>query len=165
MLNQLQSCIVWSQRSNSFSVHTDCPQRDERCGWTGDINLFMETEIFNHDVASFYTKIVRDIAQGQTEAGGFQDLAPFVEPDWKFAQTVPFIKAVVDKARAANPGQFGADFEFGWGDWKETAPGWGDAGVLMPWMMYATTETRGSSISTSMRSNAGSSTFAQPIPT
>ncbi len=80
MVNQLQSNIVWGQRGNFVSVPTDCPQRDERLGWMGDAQIFVRTATFNRDVASFYTKWMRDVSDGQTDAGAFSDVAP--NPDW-----------------------------------------------------------------------------------
>ncbi len=56
---------------------TDCPQRDERLGWTGDAQVFCRTAAFNMDVAGFFTKWLRDLAADQNEAGS----VPFVVPD------------------------------------------------------------------------------------
>src|SRR5699024_7721820 len=56
MLNQLQSNIEWGQRSNFLSVPTDTPARDERLGWTGDVNVFAPTSTFNMDVSRFLGK-------------------------------------------------------------------------------------------------------------
>lgn len=76
LVNQLQSNIQWGQLGNFVSVPTDCPQRDERLGWMGDAQIFARTATFNADVASFYSKYVRDIADGQTDAGAFADVSP-----------------------------------------------------------------------------------------
>ncbi|WP_067433295.1 glycoside hydrolase family 78 protein [Nocardioides jensenii] len=79
MLNQLQSNITWSQRGNFLSVPTDCPQRDERMGWTGDINVFAPTAAFNMDVSTFLgDKWLRDLRDAQRSDGAFTDVAPFV---------------------------------------------------------------------------------------
>lgn len=59
-VNQLYRNIVWTQRNNMFSVLHDCPSRDERTGATGDIQIFAQSAIFNLDMASFFTKFVRD---------------------------------------------------------------------------------------------------------
>ena len=56
MINQLQHNIVWGQKGNFVDVPTDCPQRDERLGWTGDAQVFIRTACFNRDVAGFFTK-------------------------------------------------------------------------------------------------------------
>jgi len=77
LLNQLQSNIDWGQRGNFVSVPTDCPQRDERLGWMGDANIFVETACMNRDVAAFFTKWVRDVNDGQHK-GSYRDVAPTV---------------------------------------------------------------------------------------
>ncbi|NYI78534.1 glycoside hydrolase family 78 protein [Nocardioides panzhihuensis] len=79
MLDQLQSNIVWSQRGNFLSVPTDCPQRDERMGWTGDINVFAPTAAFNMDVSTFLgDKWLQDLRDAQRDDGAFTDVAPYV---------------------------------------------------------------------------------------
>jgi len=78
MLNQLQSNIVWGQRGNFLTVPTDCPQRDERLGWTGDAQIFARTAAFNMDVAGFFTKWLVDLEDAQRPDGAFTDVAPFV---------------------------------------------------------------------------------------
>ena len=98
-LNQLQSNIRWGQRSNFLSVPTDCPQRDERGGWTGDTQIFARTAAFNADVSNFYTKWLRDLNDAQRTTGSYTDIAPYVS------------EAI-------------------------GSPGWGDAGVVVPWQMY-----------------------------
>ncbi len=76
LLNQLWKNIVWTQRDNMHSVPTDCPQRDERLGWMGDILVFAQTAIFNFDMAAFFTKWVVDIRDAQADDGRFPDFAP-----------------------------------------------------------------------------------------
>jgi alpha-L-rhamnosidase len=76
LVNQLQSNIRWGQRGNFLEVPTDCPQRDERLGWTGDAQVFIPTAAFNYDVASFFRKWTRDLADGQHPTGAFPDTAP-----------------------------------------------------------------------------------------
>ena len=61
-VNQLQSNITWGQRGNFLDIPTDCPQRDERLGWTGDAQVFSWTAAFNRNTALFYTKWMRDVA-------------------------------------------------------------------------------------------------------
>ncbi len=75
-INQLQSNIQWGQRGNYVSVPTDCPQRDERLGWMGDAEVFIRTATYNADVASFFTKWLVDVDDGQTAAGSFSDVSP-----------------------------------------------------------------------------------------
>jgi len=76
MLNKLYSNIVWGQRSNYLEVPTDCPQRDERLGWTGDTQVFIRSGCYNQDVASFFTKWVIDLMDTQNSAGTFGQQAP-----------------------------------------------------------------------------------------
>ncbi|OAS19081.1 alpha-L-rhamnosidase [Paenibacillus oryzisoli] len=76
LLNQLQRNIVWGQRGNFLDVPTDCPQRDERLGWTGDAQVFIRTAAFNYDVALFFSKWLRDLKADQHLDGG----VPFVIP-------------------------------------------------------------------------------------
>ncbi len=75
-INQLQSNIQWGQRGNYISVPTDCPQRDERLGWMGDAEVFIRTATYNADVASFFTKWLVDVDDGQSAEGSFSDVSP-----------------------------------------------------------------------------------------
>ena len=77
LLNRLQQNIVWGQRSNFLDVPTDCPQRDERLGWTGDAQVFAPTAAFNLDVAGFFSKWLGDVAADQDKSGAL----PWVIPD------------------------------------------------------------------------------------
>ena len=99
-VNQLWSNILWGQRGNFLSVPTDCPQRDERLGWTGDAEVFWRTASYNQNLAAFSHKFTADLRDAQTTAGAFTDYAP-----------------------SATTGQ-------------EGAPGWGDAGIIIPWTAY-----------------------------
>ena len=65
LVNQLQHNIIWGQKGNFLDVPTDCPQRDERLGWTGDAQAFSPTAAFNMDVAAFFTKWLKDVAADQ----------------------------------------------------------------------------------------------------
>lgn len=78
MLNQLQHNIQWGQKGNFVDVPTDCPQRDERLGWTGDAQVFVRTACYNMNVASFFTKWVKDIKADQTAKGGVPHVVPQV---------------------------------------------------------------------------------------
>ncbi|MGC8781143.1 MAG: family 78 glycoside hydrolase catalytic domain [Anaerolineae bacterium] len=78
LVNQLQHNIQWGQKGNYLEVPTDCPQRDERLGWTGDAQVFIRTGIFNRDVAAFFTKWQRDLADAQSPEGAFPMVAPSV---------------------------------------------------------------------------------------
>lgn len=77
LLNQLQSNIVWGQKSNFLEVPTDCPQRDERLGWTGDAQVFIRTACFNMNVREFFHKWMRDARDAQHLDGA----VPMVIPD------------------------------------------------------------------------------------
>jgi alpha-L-rhamnosidase len=76
-VNQLFSNIVWTQRSNFVELPTDCPQRDERLGWTGDAQAYVRTATYNADVAAFFTKWLDDLDEAQRENGAFPDYAPY----------------------------------------------------------------------------------------
>ena len=83
LLNQLEHNIIWGQKGNFLDVPTDCPQRDERLGWTGDAQVFAPTASFNHDTAAFYTKWLKDVALDQEDDGA----VPFVIPNVLSHQT------------------------------------------------------------------------------
>ncbi len=78
MINQLQHNIQWGQKGNFVDVPTDCPQRDERLGWTGDAQAFARTASFNADVAAFYTKWLKDMAADQKASGAIPHVIPNV---------------------------------------------------------------------------------------
>ncbi|MDR2042152.1 MAG: family 78 glycoside hydrolase catalytic domain [Tannerella sp.] len=101
-VNKLWENIRQTQWGNLISVPTDCPQRDEREGWTGDAQVFSQTAIYNLDMAGFYTKWMRDIRDDQLPDGRLPDVSP-------------------------NDGQWRSFYN---------APGWADAGVIIPWRMY-----------------------------
>jgi alpha-L-rhamnosidase len=77
MINQLQHNIQWGQKGNFVDIPTDCPQRDERLGWTGDAQVFSRTAAFNMDVAGFFTKWIKDVKADQLANGS----VPFVVPN------------------------------------------------------------------------------------
>lgn len=76
LINQLQHNIVWGQKGNFVDVPTDCPQRDERLGWTGDAQVFIRTAAFNMNVAGFFTKWMRDLEDAQFSDGAYPAVAP-----------------------------------------------------------------------------------------
>jgi alpha-L-rhamnosidase len=78
LLNQLQHNIQWGQKGNFVDVPTDCPQRDERLGWTGDAQAFSRTAAFNFNVAAFFTKWLKDVALDQRPEGEVPDVIPDV---------------------------------------------------------------------------------------
>jgi len=77
MLNQLQHNIQWGQKGNFLDIPTDCPQRDERLGWTGDAQVFFRTAAYNMDVHNFFSKWMKDLAADQLDNGS----VPFVIPN------------------------------------------------------------------------------------
>jgi len=107
-LNRLVENISWSLRGNFVDVPTDCPQRDERLGWTGDAQVFAPTACFLTNAAPFFTKWLKDIAAEQREDGS----VPWVVPN------------VVEKGGGT-----------GWSDgFGSTA--WADVAVTLPWELY-----------------------------
>ena len=112
MVNRLYSNITWGQRGNFLSVPTDCPQRDERLGWTGDAQIFARTAAYNRDVSRFFTKYMQDVADAQQPSGAFPDVAP--DAGW-----------IRHKLRDIPTGWFAPD-----------NAGWGDAGIVIPWTLY-----------------------------
>jgi alpha-L-rhamnosidase len=77
LVNQLQHNIQWGQKGNFLDVPTDCPQRDERLGWTGDAQVFFSTAAFNMDVSGFFSKWLADLKVDQHASGNI----PVVIPD------------------------------------------------------------------------------------
>ncbi len=106
MINKLNSNIQWGQRGNFLSIPTDCPQRDERMGWTGDGQIFARTACFNMNSAGFFTKWMKDVTDAQKADGSFTDVAPYVR--------TADGEGLVGSGNAA----------------------WGDAGIIVPWTLY-----------------------------
>lgn len=76
VVNKIQSNAVWTQRMNFIDVPTDCPQRDERLGWTGDAQVYINTAIYHNDVQAFFTKWITDLTDAQRADGQFPTVAP-----------------------------------------------------------------------------------------
>ena len=76
LINQLQHNIQWGQKGNFVDVPTDCHQRDERLGWTGDAQAFCRTAAYNMDVSSFFTKWLKDVSADQKPGGEVPDVIP-----------------------------------------------------------------------------------------
>lgn len=74
--NRLYENVIWGQRGNFVDLPTDCPQRDERLGWTGDINAFCRTAAYNYDVRGILTKWLADVRNDQAETGEIPHVAP-----------------------------------------------------------------------------------------
>ena len=109
MLNKLHSNTMWSQRANFISIPTDCPQRDERLGWTGDAQAFASTASTIFDCENFLSSWMVDLALDQL-------------PDGAVNNYVPYIAAVSD---------FDSPRDFAGG-----RAGWGDAATIVPWALY-----------------------------
>ncbi|MEC0127562.1 alpha-L-rhamnosidase [Paenibacillus pabuli] len=108
LVNQLHHNILWGQKGNFLDVPTDCPQRDERLGWTGDAQMFVRTASYLMNTAPFFTKWLRDLEADQGEDGGI----PFFVPDLRSSTSE------------------------GWGDTSHSSAAWGDAAVICPWTIY-----------------------------
>ena len=108
LINQLQSNIQWGLRGNFVDVPTDCPQRDERMGWTGDAQVFTPTACFNVNAAPFLSKWLKDVAVEQRDDGS----VPWVVPN-------------------AIEGGGGTGWSDGFG-----STAWSDVAVLMPWEIF-----------------------------
>ena len=76
LLNRLFDNIIWGQKGNFVDVPTDCPQRDERLGWTGDAQVFVRTACLNYDAEKFFTKWLADMAVDQGENGSIGHVIP-----------------------------------------------------------------------------------------
>ncbi|WEG11058.1 family 78 glycoside hydrolase catalytic domain [Pullulanibacillus sp. KACC 23026] len=141
LVNQLQQNIRWGQRGNFVDVPTDCPQRDERLGWTGDAQVFIRTALFNYQGGPFFTKWLRDLKADQLDDGG----VPFVIPNvlegasssaWGDASVIcpwtvymmygdkrlleeqfPSMKAWVDYIRKQGKNEYLWNTGFHFGDW------------------------------------------------
>ena len=109
LINQLQHNIVWGQKGNFIDVPTDCPQRDERLGWTGDTQVYIRTACFNMNVPTFYTKWLHDLSVEQRKGS-----VPHVVPN-VIAKTG--LDALGDEAGSG-------------------AAAWGDAATICPWTIY-----------------------------
>ncbi|NYJ20863.1 hypothetical protein HNR05_002654 [Leifsonia psychrotolerans] len=107
LINQLQSNIVWGQKGNFLSIPTDTPARDERLGWTGDINVFAGTAAFNMDSETFLRKWMADMRDAQHANGAYPEVAP------QFCQD-----AAVHSSCGAG------------------STGWADAGITVPWTLW-----------------------------
>ena len=108
MVNKLISNTIWGQRSNYLSVPTDCPQRNERLGWTADTQVFTETGTFFANTDRFFHKWMRDMRDTQSPTGAFPGVAPMA--------------------------QYGAGDGNGHGDMMRL--GWADAGIIVPWTVW-----------------------------
>lgn len=106
LINRLQENIRWSGKSNFVDIPTDCPQRDERMGWTGDIAIFAQTACYNFGMARFLDKWLKDLRSEQTRHGGIPNCIPI--QGYGFPATMP----------------------------KKAIAFWGDACVFVPRALY-----------------------------
>lgn len=86
LLTRIHENIRWSQRSNSMGIPTDCPQREERMGWLGDVQLVSRQAVLDFDMAAFYKKFLDDIRLSQLEDGELSDVTP---PYWRLYPADP----------------------------------------------------------------------------
>ena len=132
LVNQLYRNIVWTQKGNFLDVPTDCPQRDERLGWTGDLQVYAPTACFAMAAAPFLTRWLKDLKDDQREHGG----VPMVIPDPFFNRWDTFkrvIRHALHPVAGAEKGffdEFFAVFQLNY------SAGWGDAAILVPWCVY-----------------------------
>ena len=116
LVNQMWSIGIWGQRGNFLTVPTDCPQRDERLGWMGDAGVFWRTGSYNFDIAAFSQKFIQDIVDAQNRQGAFTNVSPNV------------LASSADATEDSPPANDDND--------HTGAPGWGDAGVIVPWTTW-----------------------------
>lgn len=113
LVNQLEHNIEWGLRGNFLDIPTDCPQRDERMGWTGDAQIFCRTATFLRNTWPFFKKWLKDVACDQTPEGGVPHMVPDIMPfhvitDWLLGQGT------------------------------HSAAAWADVAVINPWVLYLT---------------------------
>lgn len=118
-VNQLISNTKWSQKDNFLDIPTDCPQRDERLGWTGDAQIFSCAASYHMQTPAFFRKYMKDMRIEQKEKGG---AVPYVVPD------------ILTLARQMNAEP---EFDMSKDEWGEAgASVWGDAATILPWNLY-----------------------------
>ena len=127
-VNQLFHNALWGQKGNFVDVPTDCPQRDERMGWTGDAQVFCATASFNMYTAAFYRKYLYDMLDEQKALGGS---VPHVVPD-----ILDQINAALRQPGRAEELGLKADAGFNNGDAAAGSCAWGDAATVIPWTTY-----------------------------
>lgn len=113
LVNRLQQNILWGLKGNFLDIPTDCPQRDERVGWTGDAQIFCRTACYLMNTYTFFRKWLKDVAADQTPEGGVPHVVPDIisgkeENDWLLSQGT------------------------------HSAAAWADVAVINPWTMYLT---------------------------
>ena len=116
LVNRLYSNIVWGQKSNFLDVPTDCPQRDERLGWTGDTQVFCNMATWNSFAPEFYTKWLTDLNTEMTDFGCYPSFSP---NPYGHVTAGDLLKEFHPYMRAGG-----------------YAAGWSDAGIICPWILY-----------------------------
>lgn len=111
LLNQLHHNFLWGLKGNFLDVPTDCPQRDERLGWTGDAQIFCRTSCYLMNTYTFFKKWLHDVEVDQTPEGGVPHVVPNIEEgktdgNWLLSQG------------------------------PHSAAAWADVAVINPWTMY-----------------------------
>lgn len=111
LVNRLQENILWGLKGNFLDIPTDCPQRDERVGWTGDAQIFCRTACYLMNTYTFFRKWLKDVAADQTPEGGVPHVVPDIisgkeKDDWLLSQGT------------------------------HSAAAWADVAVINPWTMY-----------------------------
>jgi len=112
-INQLQHNILWGLKGNFVDIPMDCPQRNERLGWTGDAQIFCRTASYLMNTYTFFSKWLKDVAADQTTEGGVPHVVPDIltgksDTDWLVSQG------------------------------SHSAAAWADVAVIMPWTLYLT---------------------------
>lgn len=107
LVNRLQNAIRWGAKSNFVDIPTDCPQRDERMGWTGDIAVFSPTAVYNFNLSRFLRKWLLDVKAEQRRGGGIPMVVPLTVVPMQWEIMIPM---AVDH--------------------------WGDACIWVPWAEY-----------------------------
>ncbi len=110
LVNRLHANILWGLKGNFVDIPTDCPQRDERLGWTGDAQVFIRTASFLMGTDPFYRKWLRDLAADQLPGGGVPHVVPSV-----------LVDGVMPDGHVMT---------------SHSATGWGDAATICPWTLY-----------------------------
>jgi alpha-L-rhamnosidase len=118
LINQLHSNILWGQRGNFIEIPTDCPQRNERLGWTGDIQVFGPTACRNFASGAFLSKWVTDLCDGQYPDGRIPDVAPDI--------LTRHARQHSDVTYEQQDHQWGGN------------AAWADAVFVVPWTLYET---------------------------
>ena len=132
LVNQLYRNIVWTQKGNFLDVPTDCPQRDERMGWTGDLQVYAPTACFSMAAAPFLTRWLHDLKDDQHKNGG----VPMVIPD-PFCNRWDTFKRVVRHRLHPVAGEEKSIFDEFFALFQlNYSAGWGDAAILVPWCLY-----------------------------